>query len=200
MNALCTFLEDFGSRTPRAADAPVIDEGELESRRLAAFEEGYRAGWDDADKARQQDQGAVSEGLAQQLQDLSFTYHEAYSHIMAAVTPLLQEMAVALLPEMARATLGAHVAETLQGFAREIGATEVEIAVHPDSVDAVAPHVQGTFSFPLRLVPDAGLGADQAEIRFDQTEKQIDLGDMIRAVQEAVEGFAHDNQRTLAHG
>ena len=201
MNALCDFLEDFGEAQPRSnPNAPVMDEGEIEANRLAAFEEGYRAGWDDADKARTGEAGQASAALTQKLQDLSFTYQEAFGNVMAAMTPLLEDMVNRLLPDLAQATIGAHVLETLQTMAREIGQAEVVLAVAPANVDAVAPLIEGEFAFPLSVVSDDSLGPDQAGLRFGQTEKEIDLGDLVRTVQEAVQGFAHDNKRTLANG
>ena len=67
---------------------------------LDAFEEGYRAGWDDAIKAQSDDRTRISE-FAQNLQDLSFTYHEAYSHAINAMTPLLEDIVRSVLPKIA---------------------------------------------------------------------------------------------------
>lgn len=201
MSGLFDILEDFGSASFRArSDGPVIDEGEMEASRLAAFEEGYRAGWDDADKARKTESGEISESLAQNLQDLSFTYHEAYGTVMSAVAPLLEDMVNAFLPQLAQATIGAHVVETLRSLSAEIGSLEVTLSVAPVNLDAVSPLIDGDFAFPVKLTPDETLGPDQADLRFGQVEKQIDLGDLVETVREAVRGFAHDNKRTLANG
>lgn len=201
MSGLFDILEDFGSASFRArSDGPVIDEGEMEASRLAAFEEGYRAGWDDADKARKTESGELSQALAQNLQDLSFTYHEAYGTVMSAVAPLLEDMVNAFLPQLAQATIGAHVVETLRSLSAEIGSLEVTLSVAPVNLDAVSPLIDGDFAFPVKLTPDETLGPDQADLRFGQVEKQIDLGDLVETVREAVRGFAHDNKRTLANG
>ena len=201
MSGLCEFLEDFGETAASAPEATAkIDEAQIESERLAAFEEGYRAGWDDAAKAQTDDGAALSEGLRQSLQDVSFTYHEAYGHVMNAVAPLLEDMVQSLLPQMLRATLGAHIAQTLQDLARDIGGLDVELAVAPEMVSAVEPMVEDDFGFPLRLVSDASLNADQADLRYGESEKQIDLGDLMTTVTEAVHGFAHDHRRKMANG
>lgn len=202
MTALQQLLEDFAETTVQVTHlaTAAIDEGELEGQKLEAFENGYRAGWDDAIKAQSDDKTRISSAFGQHLQDLSFTYHEAYSQVMNAMTPLLDEIVAALLPEIARATLGQHVVEQLQGMAQEIGALEVIVAVSPANIEALAPLLEGEFSFPIQLVQDDTLADEQADIRLGDTEKQIDLGDLIASVSEAVQGFAHDNRRKMANG
>ena len=117
-----------------------------------------------------------------------------------AMTPLLEEITGVLLPGMARAALGEHVRDQLGTLARDIGQLEVVIAVAPASREAVAPLLEGSFSFPIRLVEDDTLSDEQADIRFGKTEKQIDISELVASVTDALNGFAHDNQRKLAHG
>lgn len=207
MSGLAALLEDFGSAPApsRAKPAPepvqpAFSEADLEGKKLEAFEKGYRAGWDDAVKAQSDDRTRISSAFGQHLQDLSFTYHEAYTQVMNAVTPLLDDVVGTLLPEIARATLGHHIVEQLQAMSREIGRMEVVVAVAPGKIDAVTPLLDHDFGFPIQLIPDDTLAEEQADIRFGQTERQIDLGDLIASVAEAVEGFAHDNRRKMNHG
>lgn len=210
MSALETLLEDFGStsppvqgpatRTESASAEPAFREADLEGKKLEAFEKGYRAGWDDAVKAQSDDRTRISSAFGQHLQDLSFTYHEAYTQVMNAVTPLLNEMVTSLMPALARETLGHHIVDQLKTMSREIGQMEVVIAVAPNRVEAVTPLLKQDFGFPIRLMPDDTLAEEQADIRFGDTERQIDLSDLIASVAEAVEGFAHDNRRKMTHG
>ncbi len=197
------FLEDFGTpstaRTART-DGPALDESEVEAQKLESFEAGYRAGWDDAVKAHAEDHTRVSSAFGQNLQDLSFTYHEAYSQVVTAMTPLLEEMVNVLLPQIARDGLGQHIVTQLKDMAREVGSFEVVIAVAPVNAPAVAALLEEDFGFPLRLQEDDTLGEGQADIRFGETEKQIDLSDVLRTVSEAVQGFAHENRRQRANG
>ncbi|EPX82814.1 hypothetical protein [Salipiger mucosus] len=201
MTALRDVLEDFGApRASAAPTAPRFDEGEVETAKLEAFDTGYRAGWDDAIKAQSDDQARISSDFAQNLQDLSFTYHEACAQVLNGITPLLDDMVRVLLPGMLRDTLGAHVVEQLAEHARQIGTRDVVIAVAPGAAEAVQPMLEADFGFPLRLEEDATLAEGQADIRFGETERQIDLGGLLDEVRQAVEGFAHDNRRTISHG
>ncbi|WGW04339.1 FliH/SctL family protein [Tropicibacter oceani] len=202
MTALRQLFEDFGGAAPTVPveTAPAFNEADLEGQRLEAFENGFKAGWDDAIKAQSDDKTRISSSFGQHLQDLSFTYHEACSQVMNAMTPLLNEMVNVLLPGMARATIGAHIVEKLHEMSREIGTLEVQIAVSPGNVEAVSGLLEEDFGFPVRLIEDSTLADEQADIRFGKTEKQIDLGELVRSVSEAIAGFAHENQRKLANG
>ena len=201
MTGLAMFLEDFG--TARAAASPPVavpDEGALEAARLEGFDGGYRAGWDDAIKAQSDDQSRISSDFAQNLQDLSFTYHEACNQVLNAISPLLEEVVVKLLPAALHQTLGLHLAEQLRAMAADIGRLDVVIAVAPGGREAVAPLIDADFGFPLSLVEDPTLAEGQADIRFGESETQVDLGGLAREVTEAVEGFVQDNRRKVAHG
>lgn len=206
MTGLAAILEDFGSSVPMYTSAMAtppptgISEADLEGQKLESFEKGYRAGWDDAVKAQSDDRLRISSAFGQHLQDLSFSYHEAYSQVMNAVAPLLDEMVSSLLPKLAKETLGHHIVEQLQSMSQEIGRMEVVLAVHPDRIDAITPLLDRDFGFPIQLEPDDTLAEEQADIRFGATERQIDLSDLIASVSEAVAGFAHDNRRKLKHG
>lgn len=203
MSDLHNILEDFGAQ-PMAVSAqgPAtgVSEADLEGQKLESFEKGYRAGWDDAVKAQSDDRTRIDSGFGQHLQDLSFTYQEAYGHVMAAVSPLLQDVVDKLLPEIARASLGLHILEQLEAHAQQIGREEVQIAVNPTRIEAVNALIGEDLAFPVRVVEDDTLGEDQADLRFGGHEKQLDLGELTTSVTEAIEGFAHENQRKRAHG
>ena len=200
MMRLANFLEDF---SPTVAAPPVAEVARVEqseAQRLESFETGYKAGWDDAIQANSDDKARISSALGQHLQDLSFTYHEAYSHVMNAMAPLLEDIVGTLLPNMARESLGAHVVDELQKQAEAIGALDVVVAVAPNKVSAVAPLIEQDFGFPIRLIGDDTLGEDQADIRFGETEWQVDLGTLVDSVTSAIQGFAQENRRKVSHG
>ena len=201
MTSMTRVLEDFEA-SPAKSDVSAIglDENDIEGIRLESFESGYQAGWDDAIKAQSDDHGRISSAFAQHLQDLSFTYHEACSHTMNAMAPLLQEIANSLLPEAARSTLGQHIADQLTAMAKQIGTLDVVVAVAPDMVESVAPLMDADFGFPVRLEPDNTLSDAQADIRFGETEQQIDLNALVASIREAMEGFTYENRRQFANG
>ena len=200
MTALREILEDFGQPVMTVPEVTGIDEAQLEAEKLEAFDNGYRAGWDDAVKAQTEDSERISSAFAQNLQDLSFTYHEAYGQVMGAMTPLLEEIVSVLLPQMARAALAPQIAEQLQASARDIGQLDVIIAVAPGQAASVEPLLETGYGFPIRLVEDDTLTEGQADLRFGETERQIDLGAALQGVSDTIQAFIHENRRSRAHG
>ncbi|MBU2959706.1 ABC transporter ATP-binding protein [Citreicella sp. C3M06] len=201
MSRLAEILEDFGAtHLPAKAMTVMHDDGDLETARLESFESGYKAGWDDAIKAQDDGHSRIASDFAQNLQDLSFTYHEAYGQVMSGISPLLEEVVGKLLPAMLRETLGLHVSEQLRAMAHEVGTLDVVIAVAPGHAEQVAPMLDPDIGFPLSLIEDETLMGGQADIRFGEIERQIDLGGLVEEVARAVQGFVHDNRRKTAHG
>lgn len=200
MTGLAEFLDDFDAPKPAEPIEPGVDPKLAESQRLEAFEEGYRAGWDDSVKAQQADSSQISSTLSQRLADLSFTYHEAHTAMTKSMMPLLEELVTAVLPKLARDHIGGHVAEQIQSLASEIGNTPVEVAVAPANRAAVEEVMDGDHGFPVSVIEDETLSDDQADIRFGQSERQIDLGDLVEQVRGAVDGLAVEPRRRTANG
>lgn len=194
MMQLRDFLENFSTPVEDliVAEGPVISTADAESQKLESFESGYKAGWDDAVSAQDEDTQRVGKELSQSLQDLSFTYQEAYSHVLKSMSPLLEEIVNVLLPGLIEDALGKQLLDHLQTLASEIGQAPVVICVHPDVVETITPMAIGDFSFPVDVSGDASLTNAQAEIRFGEHSKQIDLNEILSTVKDSVEGFIHD--------
>jgi flagellar biosynthesis/type III secretory pathway protein FliH len=90
---------------------PLVEATAVEEAKVASFEQGYSAGWDDAVAAQQGDQTRIRADLARNLQSLSFTFQDARSHVLQAIRPLILQMVNRLLPEVAREALAPTVLE-----------------------------------------------------------------------------------------
>ncbi|MGI3164019.1 ABC transporter ATP-binding protein [Pseudooceanicola sp. 200-1SW] len=198
MKPIVRLLEDFGR--PEAVAAPGLSEDELETLRLEAFENGYKAGWDDAAKASQEEQAHIGADLARNLQDLSFTYHEAHSHMLSSVKTLLEEIVGKILPETARDTLGPRVAEQLETLARQRTAPAVEISVAPSNRGVIDGLAEQDFGFPVRVESDDTLSDGQVFLRFGEEETEIDLGEVTDGIRDALAGFFAEQERMESHG
>ncbi|WP_246107232.1 ABC transporter ATP-binding protein [Puniceibacterium confluentis] len=193
-------LEDFDVAAQLPASCAGMSEEALEGLKLAAFEDGYRAGWDDAIKAQSDDQTRISSDFAQNLQDMSFTYHEAYSQVLSAMNPLLEDIVRSVLPRIAHEALGLHILEQLKAQSRAIGALGVEIVVAPENIEAVSGLLDQEFGFPLSVTEDDTMSGGQADIRFGKTEQQIDLTSILSDVSSALQGFVNENRKKVANG
>lgn len=189
-------LEDFGGPRPQAVPTmPVPDEEELETRRLAAFEEGYQAGWDDAVQAHTKDKLRITSDLAQNLLDMSFTYNEAYTHLFRDLRPLLKDIVDKLLPRTMRGVVGPRIVEELQTAATGNLSSEAHILVNPDLVELVESLIEREDSFPVSVRGDARLAEGQAQLSLADREIEINLDETIAEISAALDAFTHDLQK-----
>lgn len=198
MKQIARILEDFG--LPRAEATRGLSEEELETLRLEAFENGYQAGWEDASKAAREEQGHVAADFARNLQDLSFTYTEAQSQMLAAMKPLLDDIVDKILPETARETIGLRVKDQLDALARRRATQPVEVVAAPDNIAVIEQLTEQDFGFPLVVAADDTLSDGQVFLRFGEEETEIDLGEVTEGIRTALAGFFAEQERMQQHG
>lgn len=184
-------------------DAPstvVLDTMALEEAKLASYDSGYSAGWEDAAAAQSDDQAKIGADLARNLQSLSFTYQEARIHVLRAIEPLLQQMVARLLPELARETLAPIVLEVLMPLAEKMADTPITLVLNPCAragVEALLDHATG---MPLTLVEEPSLGEGQVYLRLGASETHIDLDRATAEIATAVRGFFETPEKERLDG
>jgi len=194
-------FEDFGKLAPAAVDAgpELSSETPMTEQRVAAFEEGYKAGWDDAARAQSSDREKIGADLASNLQELSFTYAEVRIQMLKAMEPLLKEMVETVLPQIAAENLGAMILQELNVALDDQVDVPVQIIIAPSnraSLDAVLPDEPG---FPLEIRDEPTLGEGQVFMRIGKIEKQIDLMEVLDRASTAVNGFFEVTERAMAN-
>lgn len=190
MTPLADLLEDFGEA--RVETSGAMSTEELESLRLDSFEQGYKAGWDDAAQAQANDQRNLSSVFAQNLLDLSFTYNEAYAHMIKGLKPLLTDMTTKLLPEIMHASIGHRVAEELLRCVANLnGVTEVVILAPEENIAAVEALLEQDFSFPISVRTDPSLAPGQVHLCFENKEIELNFDDLITDFKLAIDAFTH---------
>lgn len=178
-----------------------LSEAEAEEAKLAAYEQGYTAGWDDAAAAQSQDVARLRNELGQNLQDMSFTYHEAHSHVLRTLEPLLRDMVAIVLPALSRETLVPILLEELKPIAAGLSGQPVEVMTHPDNVALVEELVRPRAGFPVIVHGEPTLGRGQAHFRIGTAERIVDLSGAITAIGDAVAGFFQlEKEEIKAHG
>lgn len=183
-------LEVFetGHRDP-SSKTVFLDSMQLEETKLASYDSGYSAGWEDAIAAQSSDQGQVKADLARNLQSLGFSYHEARSHVLKSLRPLLTEIIGRLLPAISRETLAPVVLESLMPLAEANAEAPVELRLHPSTRDAVEALLDGSVSFPLNITEEISLGESQVYLKIGASEVQVDLERVIDEIKAAVAAF-----------
>lgn len=189
-------LECFGVKEAQT-DQVMTTLTALEEQRLAAYDTGYRAGWDDAGAARDAQRSAEVEAALQHLQDLSFTYHEARQALLAEIAPLMAEIVGKVLPAAAHRSLVPMIVDLLRDKA-------ADLANLPLRVTAPAA-VLSQLRSQLGAVGDGGLPVDYVEagpgaagvavVAFSRGETKIDLDALTARIGAAVSDYFTSNRQ-----
>ena len=183
-------LEVFETEVrPKRADMVVLDISALEEAKLASFDTGYRAGWDDAAAAQTGDQSKIGADLGRNLQSLGFTYQEARAHVLKAVEPLLLEIVGKLLPELARGSLAPMLLETLMPLADGLADAPITLVLNPAARPAVEALLEQATGLPLTIIEEPTLGEGQAWLRLGAVETNVDLDSATEKIAAAVRSF-----------
>ena len=194
--SIAHLLEDFDA-TQNGSEITITDIS-LEDVRLTAFENGYQAGWDDAIKAQTEDARRITADLTQNLRDLRFTYEEAHTAVTQALKPLLDQMVSAVLPRLARESLGPRITEMLHDLAQDQGRLTTEIAASPEDIQRLTHLLEGGPDLQVGLTEDNTLAPGQVSLRFGEAEHEIDLAEMLEGIDAAIHAFFDQNQQGKA--
>ncbi len=196
MMSIAHLLDDFSAyaRDGRAAMTDV----EREEARLEAFEKGYQAGWDDSIKSQAEDSRRITADLAQNLQDLHFTYDEAFAAVMSALRPLFEQITTAVLPRLSAATLGPRLIDILHDLARSHGRQPIQIVGAPADAAALEAVVEALGDASVDLAEDDMLASGQVHLRFGATEHLIDMQEVLRGIEDAISAVFEQDRRISA--
>ncbi len=190
-------LEVFETAQPSGQTPVVVLESiAFEEAKLSAYDQGYRAGWDDAVQAQMTDQSQISAELARNLKSLSFTFADARQHVLSAMEPLLRDIAARVLPAMAQNVLAPSILHILLPLAERASDSPVEILINPAARQAVETQLAKSACPAVTLVDEASLGEGQAFIRIGQSETRIDLDTAIAEISAALADFFQTPERT----
>ncbi|MFB2531488.1 hypothetical protein ACEYYB_13295 [Paracoccus sp. p4-l81] len=166
-----------------------VSQAALETSKLEAYERGYAAGWDDAIAGQAAEQAQARAEMLRQLQDSAFSYHEARQAILTAIEPVLETMVRAVLPDIARATLGPQLAQALQGELARHSDTPLRLRHHPGVADLMIDVIGQQTGLRLDLIPDPGLSPGQFLLERGDSQIEVDLDGLCRDIRERIGTF-----------
>ena len=182
-------LEVFATDPMAAPDRIVLDQIAFAREQLSSYENGYRAGWEEASATRTALAALSKNDLSQHLQKLSFTYHEAQAHVLAALHPLLLQVVGQIMPQIAREALAPMVVEMLIPLADRLGQAPVILRVNPAAQEALLSAIEANTSLPIQITPDPTLGEGQVHLQLGTAEAELDLDKATADIATAVRGF-----------
>lgn len=187
--SIAHLYQDFGPKTLGRDTNISLNDVEIEDQKLDSFEKGYQAGWDDAVNAQVATKTRISSDLAKNLQEVSFSYHEARSTLTKSLEPLFSDVIATLLPEVARHSLGPHVVAQLTEMVRAQTDQVIEITVSPVNFETIETLIENELESPFVMVPDPNLSEGQVFLRIGVEEREIDLDHVIETVGAAFNNF-----------
>ncbi|OIP84228.1 MAG: flagellar biosynthesis protein [Rhodobacterales bacterium CG2_30_65_12] len=202
------FLEEFTPNPPApspASPAPATTMATaaspeiVEQARLEGYEAGYKAGWDDAVRVEGESQGRIGAEFARNLQDLGFTFHEARSHVMQALEPLLTGMVERVLPELVSRTVGQTIVEELLPLASQAADAPIDVVVSPASRAALEPMLRDA-AVPFTIVEEPTLAEGQVFLRSGKIERHIDFASAVDQIGTAINGLYQLNEKAFRNG
>jgi flagellar assembly protein FliH len=194
--SIAHLLHDFGALSQGKPVA--ITDVSLEEERLEAFEKGYQAGWDDCVKSQVEDGRRITADLVQNLQDIGFTYEEVHGEIMGAMQRLLQQIMQTVLPPLSHAMLVPQVTEILHDLLETNGRQPVQLTAGPADLAILRRLSAEMPDLACTLTEDQTLASGQVLLRLGESERALDMPDVLLRIEHAVSGFFQQNQRIVA--
>lgn len=186
--SIAHLLEDFTLQAG-GTKLHVLDEDALEEQRLAAFEQGYSAGWEDAVQAQAQSRSQIAAELAKSLEDMSFTYHEAVSSMAQSLEPMFQSLTKAVLPETLDRGFAVRLVEQLTDMARTQIGQPMQIFVPIGRVDEVENLIPNELSSPAQVIEDSTLEPGQARLKVGISQREVDCRALLAAIDGAFQAY-----------
>lgn len=176
-------------------DGAAIDDPSQNESYQDGYDQGYAAGF----QAAREEAAGLSEDIVQAINTIDFTYAEAQSQILGALSPLLHAVVSKVLPHCVEAGFGDQIAQLLiQAAEQEVGAA-ITLHVHPNQHAAVAKAAQNA---PAKVIiqTDPNLSEHAAWIRRADTEALVDMDQLLTAISEILGAIDHLENRTDTHG
>lgn len=181
------FLEDF-SMVGADLSKGLVGSGVDASAIRAAFDDGYKCGWQDGVDSINDRDKELREDLSSALQEVNFTYFEARQHVMKSVQPVLQAMVELVLPSLLAQSLGAQVVELLGAMANK-SEPAITIACAADTEEMLKELIEASITFPVSLEVEPTLTTSQVVLHLNDGQTRIDFDATLEALRECVASF-----------
>lgn len=195
MTSIAHRYADFGGLDFNGAPADPVPKDRVEDEKLAAFEEGYQAGWTDAEKNHETEQKNIGEEVLHTLRDMSFTYQEALTRLNRGLKPLFEQMMNSLLPKTASAALRAHVVEQLVQLAATQTRTQITLRVSEINLFMFEDLLEDAdLKLPVVVDADPALSPLQMFLTLDSVEREVNLDQVCEEIVTAMNAFNFHSQ------
>lgn len=181
-------LEDFTICDAPAPEAPPPQAPDTDAA-LAAYEDGYRNGWEDCAKAEAETHRRIGADLAASLHASTLTFAEARQDVLACLGPLFEDMAAQLLPRLAAEAVAPTVIAELQSIAVTATTARIVMMAAPAALPALDRLIGDHATPDIDLRAEPAFADGQVSIRFGAEQRDIDLSDAATRMAAAIREF-----------
>jgi len=161
----------------------------FEPLETAEFLRGVEEGLTRAKASAAAQQTAALSEIAAVLADMGFGFAEARQQLAAVLHPLILQVADTILPEIARETFAAHLADTVEQTFTNAASNPVSIRVAPTFADMLNEAMSDNQTATFVFAEDPALAPGQAVLQNDEIYEMLDLPALTTALQTALHGL-----------
>ncbi len=187
--SLSHLYQNFSSLPASDTTVAPFDQDRIEDAKLQSFETGYKAGWEDAIKAQETAKDRIASDFAQNLQDMSFTFHEASTKLSLAMKPFLSQIVSKILPDLTDKIIAAQAVSQMIELMEAQSETAIQIVVSPKNLDALTDLLAEKSNIPFQITAEPALGEGQVYLRANAEEREINLDAVKHGISNALDAF-----------
>lgn len=191
-------LESFATANAVIASEDILAP-DTEAR-LATYEEGYAAGWEDAAAARREEDALTEQEIARTLATMGFTLQEARQQVILSLRPLIEAVVTQILPVAARESLPHLVLDALIPLAEERASIPLQLRLNPASRGVIEKHLLRAAAPDFTIAEDASLSPGQVVVTAGDAGARIDLDAVARDIETALRDFHEILSTERSHG
>ena len=179
-----------------AAPKVVAD---LEATRIASFEKGYQAGWDDAAKTEAETKDRLDAEIGRNLEEMSFSFSEAQRNVSLSLEQLLRDMANLVFPALFAENFGEIVAELIKPVIEEAANLNARLICAPESVKLVEAVIQKSGKFALSVDIEPSFSKHQIKLELGHETHEFDGNALLIQMRKLIDARLRELKQENAH-
>lgn len=181
-------------------EARLFDASQIEEARLAGYEQGYGAGWQDALMQLRDEDALRKSATLEALQDLSFSFHEASASVEHSALAALRAILECLLPDLLRLTLPAVLQAELETLLRQNGRAVLQMRCAPQSLPVIESLLAEIPGLAVDLTAEPSFTDCQVTLQIGPQQRQIDLDALAADIRALLAPSPPLDEKGAAHG
>ncbi len=179
-------FEDPDSFSKPASGTEIRD---VDNEKLMSFEEGYQAGWDDATAARNVSDLNLHDAILENLQEVSFGFHEAKSGLIGELRPFFEEVLDTLVPEVIKMSIGPFIVEHIMSLASDASDQLILMEVSVADFSSLKAFLQAQDMSCFELKEQESLIAGQVVFKVGGKETEIDFEHTLQEIKTKIDNL-----------